>query len=99
MLSKHPPRLCNSRLYVKYVEVFELVSTAYNCHVSTPIRPLCIGYRCVCGERVAVARFFPGADHTNAYPATLSVTCSHGHAVTVTADQFALLEHWEEYDE
>jgi hypothetical protein len=74
-------------------------STAYNCHVSTPGCALCVGYRCFCGERVVVARFIPGENHVTVYPAAFTVSCSHAHAATVTADQFAVLEHWEEYDE
>jgi hypothetical protein len=87
------------RRYVKCGGSLKSASTAYNCRVSTPIRPLCVGYRCVCGEKVSIARFFPGENHTNAYPATITVSCSQGHAATVTADQFAVLDHWEEYDE
>jgi hypothetical protein len=58
-------------------------------------KAICIGYYCICGDRVQVARFLPGIDQVNEFPAVITVTCRKGHAATVTADQFAILEHWE----
>jgi hypothetical protein len=56
---------------------------------------LCLGYRCVCGERVEVARLLQGDPVAKELPMTATVTCNQGHVATVTADQFAMLEHWE----
>ena len=57
---------------------------------------LCLGYRCVCGERVEVARLVQGDPVAHQLPAAATVTCNHGHVATITADHFALLEHWTE---
>jgi hypothetical protein len=58
-------------------------------------RVLCLGYQCVCGEKVAVARLAQGEDFGEPLPPRVTVSCSRGHVATVTADQFAVLEHWE----
>jgi hypothetical protein len=60
---------------------------------------LCLGYQCICGEKVAVARLTQGDDFDSPLPAAATVSCSRGHVATVTADQFAVLEHWEEEGE
>ena len=59
---------------------------------------LCLGYQCICGEKVAVARLAQGEDFDSPLPPAATVSCSRGHIATVTADQFAVLEHWEEED-
>jgi hypothetical protein len=50
--------------------------------MGTSGRTLCIGYRCVCGERVEVTHFFYGEDVINDYPAEITVSCSNGHVGT-----------------
>jgi hypothetical protein len=57
---------------------------------------ICLGYHCICGEKVAVARLAQGDDFGEPIPPAATVSCSRGHIATVTADQFAVLEHWEE---
>ena len=57
---------------------------------------LCIEYRCICGEKVTVARFLSGPDIINEYPPAVTVSCSNGHVGTFTADQYAALESWSE---
>jgi len=61
-------------------------------------KELCVGYRCVCGENVTVVRFLAGSDVVNEYPASATVSCSHGHVATFTADQYAALELWQAKD-
>jgi hypothetical protein len=61
-------------------------------------KELCVGYRCVCGENVIVVRFVAGCDVVNEYPASATVSCSHGHVGTFTADQYAALELWQAGD-
>ena len=58
-------------------------------------KALCIGYHCVCGDRVEVARVLQGSDVPSQLPASVTVTCRQGHVATITADQLAALEHWE----
>jgi hypothetical protein len=57
---------------------------------------ICLGYHCICGEKVAVARLAQGNDFGSPLPTAATVSCSKGHIATVTADQFAVLDHWEE---
>ena len=55
----------------------------------------CLGYDCLCGERVTVFR----VRTTRAAPnriASKTVTCKNGHARVVTVDQLATLDHWVE---
>ena len=57
---------------------------------------LCIGYQCFCGAKVTVVRLARVDDIAEPIPAKQTVSCSQGHVATVSANQFAALEHWEE---
>jgi hypothetical protein len=56
---------------------------------------LCLGYACLCGEQVTVFRL-PINSGMPISVATKTVSCSNGHARTVTVDQLAILDHWTE---
>ena len=56
---------------------------------------LCVGYDCVRGERVEVLRWLQGEDSFPPIPAALTVCCHRGHAATITAEMFAIMEQWE----
>jgi len=56
---------------------------------------LCIGYTCLCGERVTVFRIQTNRTVPN-HLSTRIVTCNKGHCRTVTVDQLVTLDHWVE---
>jgi len=56
---------------------------------------LCMGYTCLCGERVTVFRIQTSATIPSRITGK-TVTCKNGHARLVTIDQLATLDHWVE---
>jgi hypothetical protein len=56
---------------------------------------LCIGYTCMCGERVTVFRVQMNQTASNRLLKKI-VTCKNGHIRTVTVDQLVTLDHWVE---
>jgi hypothetical protein len=69
-----------------------LQSAVYNIAVQ---KYLCIGYDCVCGERVEVLRWLQGEDSFPAIPPAITVCCRRGHVATMSAEMFAIMEQWE----
>ena len=65
-------------------------SAVYNVAVQ---KYLCIGYDCVCGERVEVLRWPRSADSFPPIPAAITVCCRRGHVATITAEVMALRAH------
>jgi hypothetical protein len=62
---------------------------------STDFLVLCLGYTCLCGERVTVFRF-PVYSDRQVVVSTKTVSCRNGHPRTVTLDQLGVLEDWTE---
>jgi len=56
---------------------------------------LCMGYTCLCGEKVTVFRIQTNAAVANRITGK-TVTCKSGHARAVTIEQLATLDHWVE---
>jgi len=56
---------------------------------------LCMGYSCLCGDKVTVFRIQTNAAVPNRITRK-TVTCKNGHARVVTIDQLATLDHWVE---
>ncbi len=59
---------------------------------------LCLGYTCMCGERVTVFEL-PVNSGKQVALSTKTVSCQNGHSRTVTVDQLGTLDHWIDTDE
>ncbi len=59
---------------------------------------LCLGYTCMCGERVTVFEL-PVNSGKQIALSTKTVSCRNGHSRTVTVDQLGTLDHWLDADE
>ncbi len=51
-----------------------------------------LGYTCVCGERVVAFTLIPGK--VVVPEETITVTCSYGHARTISVREMYLLDVW-----
>lgn len=56
---------------------------------------VCIGYECVCGNRVEVLRWAENDDSVSTLPSEVTVCCREGHVATITADLFEVMEEWD----
>jgi hypothetical protein len=54
---------------------------------------LCLGYTCMCGERVFVFKL-PVNSGKQIAISPKTVSCRNGHSRTVTVDQLGTLDHW-----
>ncbi len=59
---------------------------------------LCMGYTCLCGEKVTVFRVQTNTAAGNRI-FRKTVTCKNGHVRVVTIDQLRTLDHWVEETE
>jgi hypothetical protein len=59
---------------------------------------LCMGYTCLCGERVTAFRVQTNGAAGNRL-SSKTVTCKNGHVRLVTVDQLRTLDHWIEETE
>ncbi len=63
--------------------------------MSDPVVLLCMGYTCLCGEKVTVFRI-PTSSAADSRISGKTVTCKKGHVRVVTIDQLRTLDHWVE---
>lgn len=54
---------------------------------------LCMGYTCLCGEKVTVFRIQTNRAVRNCI-SDKTVACKHGHVRVVTVEQLRTLDHW-----
>ena len=59
---------------------------------------VCMGYTCLCGEKVTVFRI-PTSTPAGNRISSRTVSCKHGHVRVVTVDQLRMLDHWIEETE
>jgi hypothetical protein len=59
---------------------------------------VCMGYTCLCGEKVTVFRI-PTSTPSGNRIRRKTVTCKNGHVRVVTVDQLRMLDYWIEEEE